>query len=120
MSRRYAMSLSLALFFLTRMAFGELQLRDQELATKLTVGYAVRLIDMNDDQRLDIAIVDSKRFLWLENPNWNEHVLLDTPDQKNDNVWTTFVSLHMTSMAMENSTLQSARIGNPITRNLAA
>jgi len=59
--------------------------RDQELSTKLTVGYAVRLIDMNADRRLDIAIVDSDRILWLENPNWNEHVIL--PGQtKKDNV----------------------------------
>lgn len=86
MSPRQALYMSLVLFPLAGTAFGELQLRDQELPTKLTVGYAVRLLDMNGDQRLDIAIVDSKRFLWLENPNWAEHVLLDTPDQKNDNV----------------------------------
>jgi len=64
----------------------ELQFRDQELATRLTVGYAVRLIDMNQDGRLDIVIVDSKRLLWLENPNWNEHIMLDTPSQTHDNV----------------------------------
>ena len=33
----------------------EFQFRDQELPTKLTVGYAVRLLDMNDDERLDIC-----------------------------------------------------------------
>lgn len=58
---------------------------EQELSTRLGVGYAVRLLDMNDDKRLDICIVDSKRILWLENPNWNEHVLIETPD-KTDNV----------------------------------
>ena len=65
---------------------GELQFRDQELPTRLTVGYAVRLIDMNGDDRPDIVIVDSKRILWLENPNWNEHVMIEDPSQKNDNV----------------------------------
>ncbi len=64
----------------------DLDFRGQELSTRLTVGYAVRLIDMNADGRLDIVIADSKRFLWLENPNWNEHIMLDTPDQKFDNV----------------------------------
>jgi hypothetical protein len=64
----------------------ELQLRDQELATRLEVGYAVRLIDMNGDQRIDIAITDSKRFLWLENPNWQEHVMYEDKAAKNDNV----------------------------------
>ena len=52
---------------------GELAFQEQELSTKLTVGYAVRLIDMNAAERLDIVIVNSKRLLWLENPNWNEH-----------------------------------------------
>lgn len=55
----------------------ELAFRDVELPTRLTVGYAVRIVDMNAEQRPDIAIVDSHRILWLENPNWNEHVILD-------------------------------------------
>ncbi|HUE70519.1 MAG TPA: VCBS repeat-containing protein [Pirellulaceae bacterium] len=63
----------------------EIVLRDQELPTRLTVGYAVRLIDMNGDGRLDICIVDSERILWLENPNWNEHILIEKQTKK-DNV----------------------------------
>ncbi len=63
----------------------ELPFKDQELPTRLTVGYAVRLVDMNADQRLDIAIVDSDRILWLENPNWTEHVVLQG-QTKRDNV----------------------------------
>jgi hypothetical protein len=64
---------------------GEVQFRDQELPTKLGVGYAVRLSDMNDDKRLDICIVDTERILWLENPNWTEHVILQGQTKK-DNV----------------------------------
>jgi hypothetical protein len=41
---------------------------------------------MNQDERLDIVIVDSKRFVWLENPNWDEHVMYEDPSQKHDNV----------------------------------
>ena len=63
----------------------EVVFQEQLLPTKLKVGYAVRLLDMNDDKRLDIVIVDSKRILWLENPTWKEHVLIETPD-KTDNV----------------------------------
>jgi len=63
----------------------ELAFKDQELPTRLTVGYAVRLLDMNADKRLDIAIVDSDRILWLENPNWTEHVILQG-QTKRDNV----------------------------------
>ena len=67
----HAISLSFAFTVLCVVAAAsaaEFQFRDQELPTRLTVGYAVRLLDMNGDQRLDIAIVDSERILWLENP----------------------------------------------------
>lgn len=57
-----------------------------DLPVKLTVGYAVRAIDMNQDKKPDIAIVDSKRILWLENPTWKEHVIYETPQAKSDNV----------------------------------
>src|SRR5258707_12128018 len=63
----------------------DIAFRDQELPTRLTVGYAVRLLDMNDDKRLDICIVDSDRILWLENPNWTEHVISQGQTKK-DNV----------------------------------
>ena len=84
--RRICLALLIITVGSTRGAASELDFRGQELPTRLTVGYAVRLIDMNEDDRLDIVIVDSKRILWLENPNWNEYIMLDTPSQKNDNV----------------------------------
>lgn len=67
-------------------AAGELRFEEQELPTKLGVGYAVRVLDMNGDQKLDIAIVDSQRVLWLENPTWQEHVITDATQTKPDNV----------------------------------
>ncbi|MEZ6089802.1 MAG: VCBS repeat-containing protein [Pirellulaceae bacterium] len=63
-----------------------IEFRTQELTERLTVGYAVQLIDMNDDDRLDIVVLDSKRMLWLENPTWETHVIHATPDAKYDNV----------------------------------
>ena len=63
-----------------------MQFREQELATKLKVGYAVLMIDMNGDSRLDIVIVDSKRIIWLENPNWNQHTMTSDESQRYDNV----------------------------------
>ncbi|MCA9191766.1 MAG: VCBS repeat-containing protein [Planctomycetales bacterium] len=63
-----------------------LEFRLETLPVELQVGYAVRTIDMNNDGKLDIAIVDSKRILWLENPNWTMHVIYETPDAKFDNV----------------------------------
>jgi len=62
------------------------QWSDTVLPVSLTVGYAVRLVDLNRDNRLDIAIVDSKRVLWLENPTWQTHVIWETPNATADNV----------------------------------
>lgn len=59
---------------------------DQVLPIELTVGYAVRAIDMNGDRKLDIAIVDSKQIVWLENPTWTAHTIDQTPDGQADNV----------------------------------
>ncbi|MCU0879583.1 MAG: VCBS repeat-containing protein [Pirellulaceae bacterium] len=78
-------ALGLGLFLPADSRGEELAFRDVELPTRLTVGYAVRLLDMNGDGRLDIAVVDSDRILWLENPNWNEHVILQG-QTKRDNV----------------------------------
>lgn len=60
--------------------------RAEELPVQLQVGYAVRAVDVNADGRPDIAIVDSKRVLWLENPTWTTHVVYETPEAKFDNV----------------------------------
>src|SRR5688572_6101680 len=52
-----------------------------EIETGLDVGYAVRLADVNNDGRLDVIVLDSKRVLWYESPMWTQHVILvgETP-----------------------------------------
>ncbi len=67
-------------------AMAEGQWRADVLPVELGVGYAVLMVDVNGDGNLDIAIVDSKRFLWMENPTWQTHVMLATPEASNDNV----------------------------------
>ncbi len=56
------------------------------LPIELEVGYAVRAIDLSRDGKLDIAIVDSKRIVWLENPTWKVHTIFQTPANYADNV----------------------------------
>lgn len=68
------------------LAWGEeFKFKPQAIETGLGVGYAVRLVDMNADGRLDIAVVDTNRVIWYENPSWKLHTLIQ--DQtKRDNV----------------------------------
>jgi hypothetical protein len=48
----------------------------QEFAKDLTVGYAVKLVDVNGDGKTDIVVVDSRRVLWYENPSWNMRTMI--------------------------------------------
>jgi hypothetical protein len=50
--------------------------RMQELPEKVTVGYAVSLVDINGDGKKDIVVVDSKRVIWFENPTWKVHTVI--------------------------------------------
>lgn len=42
----------------------------QEIATDLTIGYAVLIADINGDKKPDIVVVDKERVIWYENPTW--------------------------------------------------
>jgi hypothetical protein len=57
----------------------------QEIATDLTIGYAVAVADINEDGKPDIVVVDKHRVLWYENPTWKPHVILQGKT-KPDNV----------------------------------
>jgi len=63
----------------------EPRFRAQQIASDLSVGYAVTLADMNEDKRADIVVVDSARVVWYENPNWQVHTLIEG-QTKRDNV----------------------------------
>lgn len=82
---RNALLLSIGILSLPSVVAAEILFQGIELSTQLGVGYAVRLIDMNDDGRRDIVVVDKTRILWLENPTWREHVLIEG-QTKPDNV----------------------------------
>lgn len=59
--------------------------RVQQIENSLGVGYAVRVLDVNEDRQPDIVVVDQTRVLWYENPSWARHVLLQNKT-KPDNV----------------------------------
>ena len=75
-------------------AEADLIFEPQELSERLSVGYAVQLVDMNDDGRLDVVVVDTDRVIWFENPHrslqagmepWPVHTLIEH-QTKADNV----------------------------------
>jgi FG-GAP-like repeat/FG-GAP repeat len=56
--------------------FAQFRFETKEIATDLTVGYAVSLVDVNGDGKTDIVVVDSQRVVWYENPSWNVRTIL--------------------------------------------
>jgi hypothetical protein len=61
------------------------QFKPQEIDKSLTVGYAVRLTDINGDKKPDILVCDSARVIWFENPTWKLHTVVGKVS-KSDNV----------------------------------
>jgi hypothetical protein len=59
--------------------------RMQELDTSLGVGYAVLAVDVNNDGKKDIVVVDKDRVIWFENPTWKKHTIIQG-GTKTDNV----------------------------------
>ncbi len=59
--------------------------RAEEIERELGVGYAVSLVDVDGDERLDIVVVDQTRVLWYQNPTWQRRVMIDG-QTKPDNV----------------------------------
>jgi hypothetical protein len=51
--------------------------RMQEIETKLGVGYAVLLVDVNGDGKPDIVVVDQTRVVWYENPTWKRRTIIE-------------------------------------------
>lgn len=81
-------TISIALLMTTNLLAAEPtfpKFKMQEIATDLTVGYAVIVADINDDGNPDIVVVDSKRVVWYENPTWKVHTII-TGKTKPDNV----------------------------------
>ena len=66
--------------------------KTQEIATDLTIGYAVIAADINGDGKPDIVVVDKHRVVWYENPTWKMRTILQGKT-KPDNVCVTAVDV---------------------------
>jgi hypothetical protein len=76
----------LALLVVCRPSSGqEIPFKMQEIDTKLAIGYAVSLVDVNSDGKKDIVVVDTAAVWWYENPSWKKRAVI-TGVTKPDNV----------------------------------
>jgi hypothetical protein len=57
----------------------------QEIATDLSIGYAVVAADIDGDGKPDIVVVDKHRVVWYQNPTWKVRTIL-TGKTRPDNV----------------------------------
>ncbi len=57
----------------------------QEIATDLSIGYAVVAADIDGDGKPDIVVVDKHRVVWYQNPTWKMRTIL-TGKTRPDNV----------------------------------
>ncbi len=51
--------------------------RIQEIEKSLGVGYAVLCVDVNNDGKKDLVVVDQKRVVWYQNPSWQRRTIIE-------------------------------------------
>ncbi|MFK8112254.1 MAG: FG-GAP repeat domain-containing protein [Rubripirellula sp.] len=56
-----------------------------EVIDEITIGYGLKMADVNGDGKTDIVLADKKTIQWYESPNWTKHVIASDLT-KRDNV----------------------------------
>jgi hypothetical protein len=60
-------------------------LRSVQIDSKIEIGYAVTVADVDGDKKPDILVVDKKQIVWYRNPTWEKFVIAENLTQL-DNV----------------------------------
>ena len=63
----------LALAAASTLAAAEPKFRQQDIDTKVGVGYGLQIADMDGDKKVDIILVDKDKVAWYKNPTWEKH-----------------------------------------------
>jgi len=63
----------LALAAASTLAAAEPKFRQQDIDTKVGVGYGLQIADMDGDKKVDIILVDKDKVAWYKNPTWKKH-----------------------------------------------
>jgi len=79
---RYLFAALTGLFTFPAFAAEFPKFKAQEIDTGLKIGYAVLLVDIDDDKKLDIVVVDQHKVVWYQNPGkadgeWKKYTILD-------------------------------------------
>jgi hypothetical protein len=76
--RRFPLALAIIALFIGSppLAAAIPDFKTQEIDKSLKIGYAVSLVDISGDAKPDIVVVDKDRVIWLENPTWKLHTIM--------------------------------------------
>src|SRR5215471_8047824 len=71
---------SFALLFFSSVLFADPTIpsfRAVEIDSKIQIGYAVTVADVDGDKKPDILVVDKKQIVWYRNPSWEKFVIAE-------------------------------------------
>lgn len=83
---RHIAVVCIGLLFLVRLGAAEMpKFEAQVLDSKVEIGYATAVADVDGDGKPDVLLVDRKQICWFHNPDWKKYVICEIVT-KQDNV----------------------------------